>query len=245
MSRITALHRARHASVQLRHPLGTAKLRFALLGRSELTLASADFPICLAKEAATGRFNLIALLSLIEPRNLFWLNEKWHATYLPEATTTAPFFLDPDSEHGVAVDEDSVTLNAGGMQPGWMQLFGSDGKPTETLKNISARLKRITNDIADAQGMVDEFARRKLIRPLQLVLRLDDGREHQIEGLYSLGTEALATLSDDSVVTLYRSGNLAAAAIMSASLSQIERLRQLHNASGAKPITSARVGIAE
>jgi hypothetical protein len=240
MSTITALHRARHASVQLRHPLGTAKLRFALLGRSELTLAGADFPICLAKDAATGRFNLIALLSLIEPRNLFWLNERWHATYLPEATTTAPFFLDPDSEHGVAVDEDSVTLNAGGMQ-----LFGADGRPTETLKNLAARLKRITADIADAQHMVDDFAQRKLIRPLQLVLRLNDGPEHQVDGLYSLGTDALAALPDDSVVALYRSGNLAAAAIMSASLAQIERLRQLHNASGAKPITSARVSIEE
>jgi hypothetical protein len=240
MSRITALHHTRHASVQLRHLSGAAKLRFALLGRSELTLASADFPLCLAKEAATGRFNLIALLSLIEPRNLFWLNEKWHATYLPEATTTAPFFLDSSSEHGVAVDEDSVTLNAGGIL-----LFGSDGQPSETLKNISARLRRVTDDIADAQRMVDEFAQRKLIRPLQLVLRLDDGREHQIEGLYSLGTEALAALTDESVVALYRSGNLAAAAIMSASLSQIERLRQLHNASGAKPITSARVTIQE
>jgi len=240
MSRITALHNARHASVQLRYPTGAAKLRFALLGRSELTLAGADFPLCLAKEADTGRFNLIALLSLIEPRNLFWLNEKWHATYLPESTTTAPFFLDAGSKHGLAIDEDDATLNAGGMQ-----LFGADGQPTETLKNIFARLKRITDDVADGQRMVDEFARRKLIRPLQLVLELDDGREHQIEGLYTLGTEALAALEDRSVLELYRSGNLAAAAIMSASLSQIERLRQLHNASGAKPITSARVTIEE
>jgi hypothetical protein len=240
MTRITALHRARHASVQLRHPLGTSKLRFALLGRSELTLACADFPICLAKEAATGRFNLIVLLSLIEPRNLFCREDMWHATYRPEATSTAPFFLDPDSEHGLAIDEDSVTLGAGGTQ-----LFGTDGRPTEALKSIAVGLKRIADDISDAQHMVDDFSQRKLIRPLQLILRLDDGREHQIEGLYSLGTEALAALADDTVVKLYRSGNLAAAAIMSASLSQIERLRQLHNASGAQPITSARVAIQE
>src|SRR5688572_17423546 len=137
MTRITALHRARHASVQLRHPLDTSKLRFALLGRSELTLACADFPICLAKEATTGRFNLIALLSLIEPRNLFCPNDMWHATYRPEATSTAPFVLDPTSEHGMAVDEDSVTLNGG------IQLFGADGQPTDALKNIYGRLKRI------------------------------------------------------------------------------------------------------
>jgi hypothetical protein len=240
MTSITALHPARHASVQLRTPTGASKLRFALLGRSELTLAGADFPICLAKEAATGRFNLIALLSLIEPRNLFCPNEKWHATYQPEATTTAPFLLAADSEHGLAIDEDSATLNAGGTH-----LFGSDGQPTDTLWNISARLKRIADDIADAQRMVDEFAHRRLIRPLQLVLRLDDGREHQIDGLYSLGPEALASLADDSVVELYRSGNLAAAAIMNASLAQIERLRQLHNASCAKQITSARVTLDE
>ena len=240
MSTITALHQARHASVQLKHPSGSSKLRFALLGRSELTLAGADFPICLAKEADTGRFNLIALLSLIEPRNLFCSNDQWRATYQPEATTTAPFFLDVTSKHGLAIDEDSVELNAGGMQ-----LFDANGKPTETFTKISARLKRITSDVADAQRMVDDFAHRKLIRPLQLILRLDDGREHQIDGLYSLGTEALAALSDDSVVALYRSGNLAAAAIMSASLAQIERLRQLHNATGAQPITSARVTIEE
>ena len=239
MTRITALHHARHASVQLRKPVDASSLRFALLGRSEVPLACADFPMCLAKEAQTGRFNLIALLSLIEPRNLFWRNDRWHATYLPEATTTAPFRLDPSSEHGIAIDEDGVALSSG------MQLCGSDGRPTDTLVKISARLQRIANDVADAQRMVDEFARRKLIRPLQLILRFDDNREHQIDGLYSLGTDALAALSDDSVVNLYRAGNVAAAAIMSASLSQIERLRQLHNASSATSIASARVTVEE
>lgn len=240
MSRITALHRTRHASVQLRDPMSASKLRFAMLGRSELTVACADFPICLAKEAATGRFNLIALLSLIEPRNLFWRNDKWHATYLPESTTTAPFLLDPNSEHGLAIDEDNAIVNAGGIQ-----LFGADGRSTEAVRKTSARLRRITDDIADAQRMADDFARRKLIRPVQLVLQLADGREHQIDGLYSLGTTALATLPDDAVVELYRAGNLAAASIISASLSQIERLRQLHNASSATSITNARVTLEE
>lgn len=240
MSRITALHHARHENVRVTQPPGSSRLRFALLGRSELTLAGADFPICLAKEADTGRFNLIALLSLIEPRNLFCYNEQWRATYQPETTTTAPFFLDPNSKHGLAVDEDSVELNTGGTQ-----LFDTHGKPTETLTKLFTRLKHIASDVSDAQRMVDEFARRKLVRPLQLILRLQDGREHQIDGLYSLGTEALAALNDNCVVTLYRSGDLAAAAIMSASLAQIERLRQLHNASGAQPITSAKVTIAE
>jgi hypothetical protein len=110
---------------------------------------------------------------------------------------------------------------------------------------MPARLKRVTSDIAEAQAMVDKFGKLRLIRPLQLILRHDDGREHQIDGLYTVGTEALATLADESVLQLYRAGYLAAAAIMSASLAQIERLRQLHNATSANRIADARITIEE
>lgn len=240
MTRLAPLHPVRHARIKLRQRADAPKLRFALLGLSELPIASADFPICLAKEAETGRFNLIALFSLAEPRNLYWLNQQWQATYVPEATTTAPFRLDPNGQYGVAIDEDGVTLDADGMQ-----LFAADGQPSELLKNISTRLKRVVADIADAQSMIDDFARRRLVRPLQLVLKHDDGTEHQIDGLYGLGANALAALDDNSVVELYRTGHLAAASIMSASLSQIERLRQLHNASSARRIASATATIPE
>jgi hypothetical protein len=240
MTKIAPVHHARHAKVQLRLPSDAANLRFTLLGLSELTSACADFPMCLAKEAETGRFNLIALLSLAEPRNLFWLNQRWQATYMPEAATTAPFLLDPNGAYGLAIDEDRIAADDNGVR-----LFEADGRPAEVLKRMPARLKRVTSDIAEAQAMVDKFGKLRLIRPLQLILRHDDGREHQIDGLYTVGTEALATLADESVLQLYRAGYLAAAAIMSASLAQIERLRQLHNATSANRIADARITIEE
>jgi len=59
------------------------------------------------------------------------------------------------------------------------------------------------------------------------------------------GSNALAALGDDVIVTLYRLGYIAAASIMRASLSQIERLRQLHNLSGTEPFTDLRVQVLE
>src|ERR1700738_5083968 len=107
MTNIVALDRARHAALRLRPTPEVSRLRYAMLGLSELAVACADFPICLAKDAQTGRFNLITLFSLEEPRNLFWLAEKWQATYLPQAAMTAPFLLDAGTELGLAIDEDS------------------------------------------------------------------------------------------------------------------------------------------
>lgn len=230
MSRIAILDRTRHAALRL-HPLpDVSRMRYSLIGLSEIATACADFPICLAKDAETGRFNLIALLSLAEPRNLFWLHERWQATYLPEAATTAPFRLDARSEFGLAVDEESSRLGREGAP-----LFTPQGHPTEVLTGVRARLERLRKDVADAQEMVNLFAEQRLIRPLSVVLSRDGGAEHQLDGLYSLGSQALAALSDHAIVSLYRKGYVAAASIMRASLSQMERLRQLHQASSPEP----------
>jgi hypothetical protein len=47
------------------------------------------------------------------------------------------------------------------------------------------------------------------------------------------------------IVNLYHLGYIAAASIMRASLSQIERLRQLHNLSGTEPFVDLRVQVLE
>ena len=240
MTKIAALDRARHGALRLKPTRELSRLRYALLGLSELAIASADFPICLAKDAQTGRFNLITLFSLEEPRNLFWLHDRWQATYLPQAATTAPFLLDAGAELGLAIDEEHPQLGREGIP-----LFEADGRPAQVLTEARARLQRTMGDIEAAQAMVDRFAELLLIRPLSVVLRRSNNTEHEIAGLYSLGARALADLSDDSVVNLYRNGYIAAASLMRASLNQMERLRQLHNASSTTQLADLRVRVAE
>jgi hypothetical protein len=153
---------------------------------------------------------------------------------------TAPFLLDAHTELGLAIDENSPRLGHEGTP-----LFEADGRPTGVLSEARARLQRVTSDVADAQLMVDRFAELRLIRPLTVALTRKNDTEHQIEGLYSLGSNALAALSDDVIVNLYHLGYIAAASIMRASLSQIERLRQLHNLSGTEPFVDLRVQVLE
>jgi hypothetical protein len=240
MTKIVVLDRARHAALRL-HPVpDVGQLRYAMIGLSELTVACADFPICLAKDAQTGRFNLITLFSLEELRNLFWLVQRWQATYLLQAAMMAPFLLDAGAELGLAIDENSPRLGPEGAP-----LFEADGSPTGLLSETRVRLQRVTSDVADAQLMVERFAELRLIRPLSVVLMRKNGTEHQIQGLYSLGSNALAALSDDVIVNLYRLGYIAAASIMRASLSHIERLRQLHNLSGNEPFVDLHVQVLE
>lgn len=240
MSRIVPVDRTRHGTLRL-HPLpDVGQLSYALLGFSEIPVACADFPICLAKDAQTGRFNLIALLSLDEPRNLFWLNGRWQATYIPATARTAPFRLNPNSEFGLAVDEDSPRLGREGAP-----LFTSAGAPTEVLTSARALLEGVRRDVEEAQTLVDRFAELRLVRPLALILTRANGAEHQIDGLYSLGSEALATLTDDAVLSLYRDGSIAAASILRASLGQMERLRQLHQASSPQPWQRLQVQVLE
>jgi hypothetical protein len=239
MTNIAALDGVRHAALRLDPTPDVSRLRYAMLGLSELAVACADFPICLAKDAQTGRFNLITLFSLAEPRNLFWLAGRWQGTYLPQAAMTAPFLLDASAELGLAIDEDSPRLGGEGNP-----LF-EDGHPTQAVSEARARLQRLMSDIADAQVMVDRFAELRLVRPLTLVLERKNGTKHPIEGLYSLGSRALAELRDDVVVNLYRLGYIAAASLMRASLNQMERLRQLHDTSSSEPLVDLHVQVLE
>ena len=153
---------------------------------------------------------------------------------------TAPFLLDAGAELGLAIDEDSPRLGHEGNP-----LFEVDGSPTQVVSEARARLQRVTADVADAQVMVDHFAELRLVRPLTVLLKRKHGSEHRIEGLYGLGSRALAELSDAAVLNLYRRGYIAAAALMSASLNQMERLRQLHDISSSEPMAELQVRVAE
>ncbi|WP_294195544.1 hypothetical protein, partial [uncultured Sphingomonas sp.] len=61
MTGITQLSPAAHRGLRYdRHAAGGTR-RFARIGLSEIAVAAADMPLCLAKDGQTGRFNLIAL----------------------------------------------------------------------------------------------------------------------------------------------------------------------------------------
>lgn len=225
---VIALDRVRHASVCIAPPPDLAyagQLSHAVIGMTEIALAAADYPLTLLKDRQTGRFHLAALLGLTDGCNLFVLNARWHATYIPLTVLRYPFFLDAAAPLGLALDEASGLIGDGGER-----VFDDQGEPTAYIQATSDLIGQMARDRAAMTAFVDDIVGRQLVRPLHIALTFDDSRSIQVDGLYGIDDFALGALDGDGLVQLNRRGHLAPMHVMIASLSQFNRLEQLHNA---------------
>lgn len=233
MTRLRALDPVRHAGLRVHRLAGAAQRRLISLGRAEIALAAADMPLCFAKDAQTGRFDLVALLGLVEPVNLFVAADGYRATYQPRAAALTAFRLDAAGMGGLAIDEDDPSL-------------GTRGEPIlNTLPTWHGALEQVIADIAAARALAEGYARRGVLRPLVVTLTMADGHDQVLDGLYTVADAALATLDDAAVLAMHHADELAPAAVLAASLAQVERLRQLHNARFPETIATARLTIGE
>ena len=236
MNHIVPLNGRDHGTLRFDRDAAGATRRIVRLGLSEIAFAAADMPLCLAKDANTGQFNLVALLGMVEAANLFSFGGGFQATYVPRAALLTGFRLHGDGVAGLAIDPSDPTIGPAG------EALFEDGRPTALAGHLHAALEQVMADVAAAQPLVDLYAAKRLIRPLALTVRQADGGDHDIAGLYTIDTAALRALPDDDIVALHRRDALAPSAILSASLAQIERLRQLHNNRFEPAITACDIG---
>ena len=198
----------------------------AILGSSEIVLAAADYPLLLMKHADTGRFNVVALYGFTTSRNLYVSGSHWHATYIPQNSLRYPFTINEAGVLGLAIDERSGLIG----HPEGHRLFDEAGRPTDYTVQVANALRWLRKDFEAMQELVQVLTQMSLVKPLSLALRMSDGTEQQIEGLYTIGDQALASLADRDIIALHRRGFLRAVSILTASLVQLNRLQQLHNA---------------
>ena len=240
---IAPLHADRHARVTI----GTrpdasygARHNRAVLGLSEVMLAAADYPVLMMKDGETGAFNIIALFSFAPGENRYIVDDRWIATWVPGSMLRYPFYHDADAPHRLAIDEGCGLLNTAGGDP----LF-VDGHPAPFVADIADRIAALLDDITAAQTLARTLAAHELVRPLSIILTKADGHENQIDGLYTISESALDELGDDAALTLHRQGALRAAAVMLASLHQLERVRQLHDYASGHPLAGFSFSISE
>ena len=213
----------------------------AILGLSEIAPAIADYPLTLMKHADTGRLNLVALFSFESMRNLYVAGSRWHATYIPRYSLRYPYFANSNGVLGLAIDECSELIG----DPRGHRLFDDAGAPTEHANRIAATLRELRRDFEAMQDWVGALTELNLVKPLEVLLRMDDGSETRLDGLYSIDEQALSSLPNDAIVALHRRGYLQNVAIVMASLVQIHRLQQLHNAQSASRIREVQLKLRE
>ena len=234
---IAAVSHARHGGLTIGTGVdlaAAAALGHVPLGLGEIPLAGCDYPLVLIKDGATGAFRLVALLGYAADRNLYVIGENWAATYLPLNVLRLPFCLGTPNGDAVelCIDEASSLL---GRAPG-AALFEADGTETPFLAGRRALIEQMRADAEATAQFVSAIAAERLITPMTLTLHYADQHQQDIQGAYTIDPLALETLADAAVLRLHRSGHLAAIHAMIHSLGQLNRLDQLHNARGERPI---------
>jgi hypothetical protein len=90
-------------------------------------------------------------------------------------------------------------------------------------------ITQLAHGLDETSRFVEALLALKLVEPLDVSLRSDDGTRHRLDGLYTVNIDRLQALADAVVLALFRSGHLRLIHAMADSLQQIPVLAQLHN----------------
>src|SRR3546814_9760954 len=105
-------------------------------------------------------------------------------------------------------------------------MFDDDGQPARLVRHIQRVLGQLTVGIEESDAFIAALLAHKLIESIDISLRFDDGETLRLEGLYSIGLDALHDLDDAAVLDLFRLGHLQLAYTMIGSLKQIPVLAE-------------------
>ncbi|MDE2170321.1 MAG: SapC family protein [Sphingomonadales bacterium] len=200
----------------------------------EVGHAATCCPIFFVKDPETGRFNLIALFGF-QPGDLLvqgmdqgsgqtsgQAGNSGRPLFIPLEMIRQGFFIDGDT---IVIDPAHPRFAPGGTIP----LFDAMGEPTDEMRLIQRSLGALVAGREATEAFTAEMMRLRLIEPIDISLRFDDGEKLTLEGLYTISLDALHDLPDADVLTLFRSGHLATAITIQASQRQVSALAQRKN----------------
>ena len=173
----------------------------------------AHYPIFFTKSTETGQFEPAALLGFARSENLFLVDGRWDAAYVPLQIQRQPFALIPRRVSGpegeqatldVALDVSSPHIQT---QEG-ERLFLDDGQPSKFLQNITSMLSALVAGSTEGHAFAGRLTELDLIEPVQIDVGFVDGGETKLQGLYWIAAAALKALSAAQLLELRDRGYL-------------------------------------
>ncbi len=141
------------------------------------------------------------------------------------STCNAGPFLTSGSD--LAIDLDHPRVAPSGDQ----QLFTESGEPSGYLQSIMGLMRDLRPGLERTRIFIDTLLSLKLIEPMTISARFDDGANREFTGLYTVNRDQLKELADASVLDLFRRGYLQLIYLMLASLDHVSTLAQKKNRS--------------
>lgn len=195
---------------------------FVMITLNEFPAAAAVCPIFFGKDNATGEFYAGAMFGFRPGELLVDGADKGMPLFRPLELQRQGFFISDDN---IAVDPAHARFGAGASVP----LFEHDGQPSEPMRNVQRALGQLIAGVEATRAFIRELLELKLIEPIDINLRFDDGEKLKLDGLYTVSRDGLGELDDTQIVSLFRSGHLQAAYCMTFSLNQVAVLAQRRN----------------
>ncbi len=198
--------------------------RFVAVVVNEFHALAMHYPILFSKDADTGQFYCGAMLGFDAGENLFLDDYRSLSVYRPLNLQRGPFLT---SGSDLAIDLDHPRVAADGDQ----ELFTETGEPSRYLQSIMGLMRDLRPGLERTRIYIDTLLGLKLIEPMTVSARFDDGSNREISGLYTINRDQLKELADAAVLDLFRRGYLQLIYLMLASLDHVSALLQKKNRS--------------
>lgn len=213
----THRHLRMQAGVADPHP------HFVMIVLSEFLIAAASCPIFFAKDSDTGEFYAAALFGFGPGELLVEATPQEGPAFRPLELQRQGFFA---ADENIAIDPDHPRFRADAT----IALFEDDGTPSNALRKVQHTIGELMRGVEATRDFIQALLGLRLIEPIDISLRFDNGEHLSLAGLYTVSRDNLAELADADVVSLFRSGFLEAALCASASLNHVPLLARRRNA---------------
>lgn len=174
---------------------------------AEFPEACLEYPIVFTK-SAEGQWMALAITGLIKDSNSFVdASGRWNARYIPASVRRYPFILaeGTDGKLSLAADLSSPHLGKEGAP-----LFDDKGQPTELVTNVLKSLAEFQEQANLTASVAQKLDEAKLLTQQNMQVKLSDGRNAVVEGVWIVDEAKLRELSNDNIVSLFKGGALAA-----------------------------------
>ena len=234
MVQFVAVSKDRHGTKKWQRPVNypfAAAQASVPVASAELVRASLSVPLAFAEQ--TGRYTLVAVLSLVPARNMFvGPDGRWLGKYVPAWFRVYPFRFLPQkgtTEAVLCVDEESGLVVDANL-PG-ETFFDADGKLSPELKPVVELLGQLQRGLQATDLAVSALAQAGVIKPWQLKIKSAQA-EQAVNGLHHVDEAALAALPDEAFLKLRVASALPIAyaqMLSEGQLSVFAQLAQLHH----------------
>ena len=211
-----------HKNLRMRLDPAGPHPHFVPIVLNEFSVAASSCPIFFAKDSATGEFYAAALFGFEAGELLVDFAAEGRASFQPLDVQRQGFFA---SDQNIALDPAHPRFGAGAT----IALFDDDGTPSNALRKIQRIIGQLATGIEATRSFIREMLRLKLLEPIDISLKFDDGASISLDGLYTVSRDGLNDLDDSAILALFRSSYLQAALCVSFSLNQVAILAQRRN----------------